>query len=125
MGSTLREIIFDIGGGLKGGAAFKGVQIGGPSGGCLVEEHLDVPLDFDQVKKYNAIIGSGGLVVMDGIEPTLQESESCVLSVRLRLLNWLIDSTENIITHNLKKIKTFFVKSEIFYDYFINFSENA
>lgn len=42
-----------------------------------------------------------------GIEPTLQESESCVLSVRLRLLNWLIDSTENIITHNLKKIKTF------------------
>lgn len=60
-----------------------------------------------------------------GIEPTLQESESCVLSVRLRLLNWLIDSTENIITHNLKKIKTFFVKSEIFYDYFINFSENA
>jgi len=55
----------------------------------------------------------------------LQESESCVLSVRLRLLNWLIDSTENIITYNLKKIKTFFVKSEIFYDYFINFSENA
>ncbi len=65
MGTPLRTIIYDIGGGLKGGAAFKGVQIGGPSGGCLVEEHLDVPLDFDQVKKYNAIIGSGGLVVMD------------------------------------------------------------
>ena len=65
MGTPLRTIIYDIGGGLKGGAAFKGVQIGEPSGGCLVEEHLDVPLDFDQVKKYNAIIGSGGLVVMD------------------------------------------------------------
>ena len=65
MGTTLRTIIYDIGGGLKGGAGFKGVQIGGPSGGCLVEKHLDVPLDFDQVKKYNAIIGSGGLVVMD------------------------------------------------------------
>ena len=65
MGTSLRHIIYDIGGGLKSGAAFKGVQIGGPSGGCLVEENLDVPLDFDQVKKYNAIIGSGGLVVMD------------------------------------------------------------
>lgn len=65
MGSTLRQIIYDIGGGLKGDAGFKGVQIGGPSGGCLTEEHLDIPLDFDSVKKYNAIIGSGGLVVMD------------------------------------------------------------
>ena len=64
MGSTLRQIIFDIGGGLKNGADFKAVQIGGPSGGCLTEEHLDVPLDFDSVKKYNAIIGSGGMVVM-------------------------------------------------------------
>lgn len=65
MGTTLREIIFDIGGGLKGGTNFKAVQIGGPSGGCLTEEHLDVPLDFDTVKKYGAIVGSGGLVVMD------------------------------------------------------------
>ena len=65
MGTTLREIIFDIGGGLKNGAKFKAVQIGGPSGGCLTEEHLDVPLDFDSVKKYGAIVGSGGLVVMD------------------------------------------------------------
>ena len=51
MGTTLREIIYDIGGGLKSGAAFKGVQIGGPSGGCLVEDQLDAPLDFDSVKK--------------------------------------------------------------------------
>ena len=65
MGTTLRHIIYDIGGGIKKGAAFKAVQIGGPSGGCLVEKHLDEPLDFDSVKKFNAIIGSGGLVVMD------------------------------------------------------------
>ena len=64
MGSTLREIIFDIGGGLKNGAQFKAVQIGGPSGGCLTEIHLDEPLDFDSVKKFNAIVGSGGMVVM-------------------------------------------------------------
>ena len=64
MGSTLREIIFDIGGGLKNGAQFKAVQIGGPSGGCLTEKHLDEPLDFDSVKKFNAIVGSGGMVVM-------------------------------------------------------------
>ena len=65
MGTTLRQIIYDIGGGIKKGAAFKAVQIGGPSGGCLVEKHLDEPLDFDSVKKFNAIIGSGGLVVMN------------------------------------------------------------
>ena len=65
MGSTLRQIIFDIGGGLKNGATFKAVQIGGPSGGCLTEKHLDEPLDFDSVKKFNAIVGSGGMVVMD------------------------------------------------------------
>ncbi len=65
MGSTLRQIIFDIGGGLKNNAPFKAVQIGGPSGGCLTEKHLDEPLDFDSVKKFNAIVGSGGMVVMD------------------------------------------------------------
>lgn len=50
MGTTLRHIIYDIGGGLKSGAAFKGVQIGGPSGGCLILDQLDAPLDFDSVK---------------------------------------------------------------------------
>ncbi len=63
MGTTLREIVFDIGGGVKNGK-FKAVQIGGPSGGCLTEEHLDLPLDFESTKKIGAIIGSGGLVVM-------------------------------------------------------------
>ena len=65
MGTTLREVIFDIGGGIPDGKKFKAVQIGGPSGGCLTEEHLDVPMDFDSLKKLGAIIGSGGLVVMD------------------------------------------------------------
>lgn len=65
MGTTLREVIFDIGGGMKGGTKFKAVQIGGPSGGCLTENELDISLDFDSLKKVNAMIGSGGLVVMD------------------------------------------------------------
>ena len=65
MGTTLRKIIYDIGGGIKDGKKFKAVQIGGPAGGCLTEEHLDMPLDFDSLKSVGAIIGSGGLVVMD------------------------------------------------------------
>jgi NADH-quinone oxidoreductase subunit F len=65
MGTTLREVIFDIGGGMRDGKEFKAVQIGGPSGGCLTKEQLDLPLDFDSLKKAGAMIGSGGLVVMD------------------------------------------------------------
>lgn len=65
MGTTLREVIFDIGGGVKDGKEFKAVQIGGPSGGCLTKEHLDLPMDFDSLKKVGAMVGSGGLVVMD------------------------------------------------------------
>lgn len=65
MGTTLREVIYDIGGGIKGDGKFKAVQIGGPSGGCLITPHLDVSLDFDSLKKMGAMIGSGGLVVMD------------------------------------------------------------
>ena len=65
MGTTLNEIVFDIGGGIKDGGSFKAVQIGGPSGGCLVESLGDMPLDFDSLKKVGAMIGSGGLVVMD------------------------------------------------------------
>ena len=80
MGSTLRQIIFDIGGGLKNGAEFKAVQIGGPSGGCLTEEHLDMPLDFDSLKKVGAIIGSGGLVVMD--------EDTCMVEVARFFMNF-------------------------------------
>lgn len=65
MGTTLGEVIFDIGGGMRDGGEFKAVQIGGPSGGCLTEEHFNLPLDFDSLSKVGAIIGSGGLVVMD------------------------------------------------------------
>ena len=76
MGTTLREVIFDIGGGVKGGS-FKAVQIGGPSGGCLcisaTEDHLDMHLDFDSLKKVGAMIGSGGLVVMN--------DKSCMVEV--------------------------------------------
>ena len=73
MGVTLKEVIFDIGGGLKDGGDFKAVQIGGPSGGCLTEEHFDLPLDFDSLKQVGAMIGSGGLVVMD--------QETCIVEV--------------------------------------------
>jgi NADH-quinone oxidoreductase subunit F len=65
MGVTLRRIVFEIGGGLRDGKKFKAVQIGGPSGGCLTEAHLDLKLDFDSLLSVGAMIGSGGLVVMD------------------------------------------------------------
>ncbi len=65
MGTTLREIIFDIGGGIPCGREFKAAQIGGPSGGCVPAQHLDIHLDYDSVKTIGAIMGSGGLIVMD------------------------------------------------------------
>ncbi len=65
MGITLREIIFDIGGGVKGGNAFKAVQIGGPSGGCIPESMLDLSVDFDSLTAAGAMVGSGGLVILD------------------------------------------------------------
>ena len=65
MGTTLREIIFDIGGGVLGGKPFKAVQIGGPSGGCLPESALDLPIDFDSLNDAGAMMGSGGMIVMD------------------------------------------------------------
>ena len=80
MGTTLRQIIFEIGGGIKDGKKFKAVQIGGPSGGCLTEEHLDMPLDFDSLKKVGAMIGSGGLVVMD--------EDTCMVEVARFFMNF-------------------------------------
>ena len=80
MGTTLREVIFDIGGGIPDGKNFKAVQIGGPSGGCLTEAHLDVPMDFDSLKKLGAIIGSGGLVVMD--------EDTCMVEVARFFMNF-------------------------------------
>ncbi|MBQ1271320.1 MAG: NADH-quinone oxidoreductase subunit NuoF [Clostridia bacterium] len=80
MGTTLREVIFDIGGGIKGDGKFKAVQIGGPSGGCLTEQHLDAKLDFDSLKKLGAMIGSGGLVVMD--------DKTCMVEVARFFMNF-------------------------------------
>lgn len=80
MGTTLREIIFDIGGGMRGDGEFKAVQIGGPSGACLTKEHLDLPLDFDTLKKVGAMIGSGGLVVMD--------DKTCMVEVARFFMNF-------------------------------------
>lgn len=80
MGTTLREVVFDIGGGMSGDAEFKAVQIGGPSGGCLTKEQLDLPLDFDSLKKVGAIIGSGGLVVMD--------NHTCMVEVARFFMNF-------------------------------------
>ncbi len=65
MGITLREIVYDIGGGVAKGRKFKAVQIGGPSGGCIPERYLDLPIDYDSLKGAGAIMGSGGMVVMD------------------------------------------------------------
>ena len=73
MGTTLREIVFDIGGGIRNGKKFKAVQIGGPSGGCLTEEHLDLQMDYDNLIKAGAMVGSGGLVVMN--------EDTCIVEV--------------------------------------------
>lgn len=80
MGTTLREIVFDIGGGIRNGKKFKAVQIGGPSGGCLTEEHLDLPMDYDSLAKAGAMVGSGGLVVMN--------EDTCIVEVARFFMNF-------------------------------------
>ena len=80
MGITMREIIFDIGGGIIGGKKFKAVQIGGPSGGCMPEELLDTPIDYDSLIAAGAMMGSGGLVVMD--------EDTCMVDVAKFFLNF-------------------------------------
>ena len=86
LGITLREVVYDIGGGLKNGKKFKAVQLGGPSGGCIPEQFLDTTLDFDSVPKLGAIMGSGGVIVLDEDDSmvdvarfflTFTTSESC------------------------------------------------
>ncbi len=80
MGITMREIIFEIGGGIMGGKKFKAVQIGGPSGGCIPEQLLDTPIDYDSLIAAGAMMGSGGLVVMD--------EETCMVDVAKFFLNF-------------------------------------
>ncbi|MEA2109261.1 MAG: NADH-quinone oxidoreductase subunit NuoF [Pseudomonadota bacterium] len=81
MGISLREIIFDIGGGIPGGRSFKAVQTGGPSGGCIPEEHLDLQVDFDELDKVGSMMGSGGMIVMD--------DRTCMVDVAKYFLNFL------------------------------------
>ena len=80
MNTTLRQIVFDLGGGIRGGKKFKAVQIGGPSGGCLTEEHLDMPMDYDELTKVGAMVGSGGLVVMN--------EDTCIVEVARFFMNF-------------------------------------
>ncbi len=80
MGTTLREVIFDIGGGLQENRKFKAVQTGGPSGGCIPEEYLDLPIDYDSLLEVGAMMGSGGMVVMD--------DNTCMVDVSRFFLNF-------------------------------------
>ena len=81
MGATLRHLIFDVGGGVQNDRPFKAVQTGGPSGGCIPESMLDLPVDFDTLKKYGAMMGSGGMIVMD--------DRSCMVEVARYYVNFL------------------------------------
>ncbi len=80
MNTTLRQIVFDLGGGIRNGKKFKAVQIGGPSGGCLTEEHLDMPMDYDKLVEVGAMVGSGGLVVMN--------EDTCIVEVARFFMNF-------------------------------------
>ncbi|MFW6297742.1 MAG: NADH-ubiquinone oxidoreductase-F iron-sulfur binding region domain-containing protein [Desulfosalsimonas sp.] len=85
MGTTLREIIFDIGGGIPNKKKFKAVQTGGPSGGCIPEQFLDTAVDFDELTKLGSIMGSGGMIVMD--------QDTCMVDVARYFIDFLVDES--------------------------------
>jgi len=85
MGMTLREIIFDIGGGIPEGRGFKAVQTGGPSGGCIPKELLDLPIDYESLAKAGSMMGSGGMIVMD--------EKTCMVDIAKYFLNFLRDES--------------------------------
>ena len=85
MGTTLREIIFEIGGGIKDGKKFKAVQTGGPSGGCLTEKHLDTPIDYDNLIASGSMMGSGGMIVMD--------EDDCMVSIAKYYLDFTVEES--------------------------------
>ena len=85
MGMTLREIIYDIGGGIRYGKKFKAVQTGGPSGGCLPQSLLDIPVDFDELTRVGSMMGSGGMIVMD--------EDDCMVDVARYFLNFLAEES--------------------------------
>lgn len=85
MGTTLREIIFDIGGGIPNGKKFKAAQTGGPSGGCISKENLDTPIDYDSLIKIGSMMGSGGLIVMD--------EDNCMVDIAKFFLEFTVDES--------------------------------
>ncbi|NLT97821.1 MAG: NADH-quinone oxidoreductase subunit NuoF [Christensenellaceae bacterium] len=85
MGTTLREIIYEIGGGIPGGKAFKAAQTGGPSGGCIPAAHLDTPIDYDSLTAIGSMMGSGGLIVMD--------EDNCMVDVARFFLEFTVDES--------------------------------
>jgi NADH:ubiquinone oxidoreductase subunit F (NADH-binding)/(2Fe-2S) ferredoxin/NAD-dependent dihydropyrimidine dehydrogenase PreA subunit len=85
MGTTLRDVIFRIGGGILDGRSFKAVQTGGPSGGCLAEQHLDLPVDFDELSRAGSMMGSGGMIVMD--------DRTCMVDVARYFLEFLLEES--------------------------------
>ncbi|PKP37967.1 MAG: NADH-quinone oxidoreductase subunit J/K, partial [Bacteroidetes bacterium HGW-Bacteroidetes-15] len=85
MGITLREVIYEIGGGIKDGKKFKAVQTGGPSGGCLTEKHLDTPIDYDNLIAAGSMMGSGGMIVMD--------EDDCMVSVAKFYLEFTVEES--------------------------------
>ena len=85
MGTTLREVIFEIGGGIRKGKKFKAAQTGGPSGGCLTEKHLDTPIDFDNLTAAGSMMGSGGLIVMD--------EDDCMVSIAKFFLEFTVEES--------------------------------
>jgi NADH:ubiquinone oxidoreductase subunit F (NADH-binding)/(2Fe-2S) ferredoxin/Pyruvate/2-oxoacid:ferredoxin oxidoreductase delta subunit len=85
MGITLREIIYEIGGGIKGGKKFKAVQTGGPSGGCLTQKHLDTPIDFDSLVAAGSMMGSGGMIVMD--------EDDCMVGIAKFYLEFIVEES--------------------------------
>ena len=85
MGTTLREVIFEIGGGIKDGKKFKAVQTGGPSGGCLTEKHLDTPIDYENLVANGSMMGSGGMIVMD--------EDDCMVSIAKFYLDFTVEES--------------------------------
>ena len=85
MGITLREVIYEIGGGIKDGKKFKAIQTGGPSGGCLTEKHLDTPIDFDNLLAVGSMMGSGGMIVMD--------EDDCMVAVSKFYLEFTVEES--------------------------------
>ena len=85
MGTTLREIVFEIGGGIPNGKKFKAAQTGGPSGGCIPEQHLDVPIDYDNLLEIGSMMGSGGLIVMD--------EDNCMVDIAKFYLEFTVDES--------------------------------